>query len=102
MTKKEPARLAPIEQETPERAPSGWRELQESIADSTGVAFLLVEGNQPPALAIANNNSICEKLQSSPEYVGLCEPYCGAAHRRASDEGAVIHYRCHAGLQCFA
>jgi diguanylate cyclase (GGDEF)-like protein len=102
MTKKKPARLAQIEQETPERAPSGWRELQASIADSAGVALLLVEGNQPPALAIANNNSICETLQSSPEYMGLCDPFCGAAHSRATREGAVVHYRCHAGLQCFA
>ncbi len=102
MTKKKPARLAQIEQETPERAPSGWRELQDSVAGSTGIALLLVEGNQPPALAITNNNSICETLQSSPEYVRLCDPYCGVAHSRATSEGEVVHYRCHAGLQCFA
>ena len=102
MTKKKPARLAQIEQETPERAPSGWRELQDSVAGSAGIALLLVEGHQPPALAITNNNSICETLQSSPEYVRLCDPYCGAAHSRATSEGEVIHYRCHAGLQCFA
>jgi diguanylate cyclase (GGDEF)-like protein len=102
MTQKKPARLAQIEQETPTRAPSGWRDLQDSVADSSGVALLLVEGHQPPALAIANNNSICETLQSSTDYVGLCDPYCGAAHSRAIREQEVIHYRCHAGLQCFA
>jgi len=102
MTKKKPARLARIEQETPERAPSGWRELQDSVASSAGIALLLVEGHQPPALAITNNNSICETLQSSPEYGRLCDPYCGAAHDRATSEGEVVHYRCHAGLQCFA
>src|SRR5262245_55277564 len=102
MTKQKPVRLARIEQETPERAPSGWRELQDSVASSAGIALLLVEGHQPPALAITNNNSICETLQSSPEYGRLCDPYCGAAHDRATSEGEVVHYRCHAGLQCFA
>jgi diguanylate cyclase (GGDEF)-like protein len=102
MTKKKPARLVQIEQETPERAPSGWREVQDSVAGSVGIALLLVEGYQPPAPVVSNNNSICETLQSSPEHVRLCDPYCGAAHSRATTEGEVIHYRCHAGLQCFA
>jgi diguanylate cyclase (GGDEF)-like protein len=102
MTENKPARLAQIEQETPERAPSGWRQLQDSVAGSAGVSLLLVEGHQPPALVVTNNNSICETLQSSPEHVRLCDPYCGAAHSRATAEGELIHYRCHAGLQCFA
>jgi diguanylate cyclase (GGDEF)-like protein len=102
MTKKKSARLAHIEQETPERAPSGWRELQDSVAGSAGIALLLVEGYQPPALAVTNNNSICETLQSSAEHVRLCDPFCGAAHGRATSAGEVVHYRCHAGLQCFA
>ena len=102
MTKKTPARLAQIQQETPERAPSGWRPVQDSVACSAGVSLLLVEGYQPPALVVTNNNSICETLQSSPEHVRLCDPYCGAAHSRAASEGELIHYRCHAGLQCFA
>jgi diguanylate cyclase (GGDEF)-like protein len=102
MTKKKPARLAPIEQETPERAPSGWREVQDSVAGSAGISLLLVEGHQPPSLVISNNNSICKTLQSSPDHVRLCDAYCGIAHSRALGEGEVIHYRCHAGLQCFA
>ncbi len=102
MTKKKTARLAAIEQETPERAPSGWREVQDSISESAGIALLLVEGHQPPALIVTNNNSICETLQSSPELVRQCDPYCGVAHERATNQGEVVHYRCHAGLQCFA
>lgn len=102
MTKKKLARLAPIEQELPEKAPRGWRELQQSVAESSGIALLLVEGYQPPALVVTNNNSICETLQSSPEHVRLCDPYCGMAHKRATTAGAVVHYRCHAGLQCFS
>lgn len=102
MSEKKFARMAPIMQEEPERAPQGWAPVQQSIAESSGIALLLVEGYQPPALTIANNNSICEALQSSPEHVRLCDPFCGIAHNRAAASEAVVHYRCHAGLQCFA
>ncbi len=91
-----------IRQEAPERAPVGWAKVQRSIAESSGIALLLVEGYQPPALSIANNNSICQALQSSPEHVGLCDPFCGAAFDRAVEADTITHYRCHAGLQCFA
>src|SRR2546430_15752770 len=96
MTERKLAPPPAIKQEMPERAPNGWAPVQESIAQSSGIALLLVEGQQPPALAIANNNSICETLQSSPDHVRLCDPYCGIAHSRATAEGAVVHYRCHA------
>ena len=86
----------------PERAPRGWPQIQTSIAESSGISLLLVDGYQPPALAIANNNSICEALQSSPDHVALCDPFCGLAHSRAVSANSIIHYRCHAGLQCFA
>ena len=99
----EPVVPAPkIIQEQPERAPAGWREIQDSIAASTGLSMLLVDGIQPPALVVSNNNSICQALQSSAEHVKLCDPYCGEAHRRAMSAGTITHYRCHAGLQCFA
>ena len=35
------------------------------------------------------------------EYVALCDPYCGDAHRRALSAGSAVNYKCHAGLQCF-
>jgi diguanylate cyclase (GGDEF)-like protein len=99
----DPAGPAPkIIQEQPERAPSGWRETQDSIAGTSGLSLLLVDGIQPPALVISNNNSICQALQASPEHVKLCDPYCGEAHRRAMGAGTITHYRCHAGLHCFA
>src|SRR5947207_2097191 len=100
--KNKTAKRSVIEQEVPDRAPKGWADVQESIAESSGLALLLVDGHQPPALVAANNNSICKALQSSPDYVGLCDPYCGAAHSRVTGANAIIHYRCHAGLQCFA
>ncbi|HEV7843443.1 MAG TPA: diguanylate cyclase, partial [Pyrinomonadaceae bacterium] len=65
-----------------------------------GLSTLLVEGRQPPALAISNNNSICRAFQSSPEHVRLCDPYCGVAFDRALMAQGPAHYRCHAGLHC--
>ena len=100
--KNKTAKRSVIKQEVPDRAPKGWAGVQESIAQSSGLALLLVDGYQPPALVVASNNSICNALQSSPDYVGLCDPYCGAAHSRATGANAIVHYRCHAGLQCFA
>jgi diguanylate cyclase (GGDEF)-like protein len=102
MTDKGVAPPAEVPQEMPERAPKGWAQVQKSIADSSGISLLLVEGNQLSSLAIANNNSICEALLSSSENVRLCDQYCGVAHSLATDANAIIHYRCHAGLQCFA
>ena len=91
-----------IAQELPGRVPSGWREAQTEIAESSGISILLVEGHQPPALAITNNNSICDALQSSARHVKLCDPFCGEAHARARAAKTITHYRCHAGLHCFA
>ena len=90
-----------IVQEHPEDAPPGWAIVQEKLAGKSGLSLLTVDGRQPPALVVSNNNSICRAFQSSMEYVGLCDPYCGDAHRRALSAGAPVEYKCHAGLQCF-
>jgi diguanylate cyclase (GGDEF)-like protein len=84
-----------------EEMPGGWAEAQSSLAAASGLSILLVEGPQPPALLVSNNNSICRAFQSSPDHVGLCDPFCGVAHERALRAGGVAHYRCHAGLHCF-
>jgi len=93
----------PIEilQEHPEDAPAGWAEVQDKLAAASGLSVLLVDGRQPPALVASNNNSICHAFQSSLDYVSLCDPYCGEAHRRALSAGSAVQYKCHAGLQCF-
>ena len=91
-----------IVQEHPEDAPVGWAAVQEKLAAKAGLSVLLVDGRQPPALVASNNNSICHAFQSSLEYVSLCDPYCGDAHRRALSAGSAVQYKCHAGLQCFA
>ncbi len=82
--------------------PPGWTEAQPHLAAASGLAILLVAGHQPPQLTIANNNSLCQTLQGSPTHAHLCDPYCGEAFNRAQTAGTVTHYRCHAGLHCFA
>ncbi|HJT26742.1 MAG TPA: diguanylate cyclase [Pyrinomonadaceae bacterium] len=100
MVKKPP--IALNTQERREDAPPAWPEMQDSLAEASSLALLLVDGYQPPALAISNNNSICQTFQSSPEHVRLCDPYCGMAHSRALEAGGTVEYKCHAGLSCFA
>jgi len=100
MVKKPPIALNP--QERRDDAPPAWLEMQDSLAEASSLALLLVDGYQPPALTISNNNSICHTLQSSPEHVRLCDPYCGMAHSRAMEAGGTVEYKCHAGLSCFA
>ncbi|HZH30722.1 MAG TPA: diguanylate cyclase [Pyrinomonadaceae bacterium] len=84
-------------QATPE-----WEHLQEFVAAETDLSILLVDGHQPPQLAISNNNSICHAFQTSTTHAHLCDPYCGVAFQRAREAGEATHYRCHAGLHCFA
>jgi diguanylate cyclase (GGDEF)-like protein len=103
-SKSEAALQAPVPsivQEHPDDAPKGWPTVQEKLAAAAGLSVLLVDGRQPPALVESNNNSICHAFQSSLEYVSLCDPYCGDAHRRALSAGSTVQYKCHAGLQCF-
>src|SRR5688572_22209952 len=100
MPKKSPIALTP--QEHREDAPPGWPEAQDGLAEISGLALLLVDGHQPPAVAVSNNNSICHSFQTSPEHASLCDPYCGVAHSRAIKAGETVEYECHAGLHCFA
>lgn len=95
-----PEREDSIAQTGGAKPPAGWSVRQDAQAAATGLSILLVEGRQPPALAISNNNSICRAFQSSPEHVGLCDPYCGVAFDRALKAKGPVHYRCHAGLHC--
>ncbi|HEX7173836.1 MAG TPA: diguanylate cyclase [Pyrinomonadaceae bacterium] len=98
------AASAPEHAENPSAAtvPTGWAEVQESLAAASGLALLLVEGRQPPALRVSHNNSICQAFQSSPKHAHLCDPFCGRAFERAQEAAGPAHYRCHAGLHCFA
>ncbi len=68
MVKKSPIALSP--QEHREDAPPSWPEIQDSLAESSGLALLLVDGHQPPAVVVSNNNSVCHTFQTSPEHRG--------------------------------
>jgi diguanylate cyclase (GGDEF)-like protein len=97
----EALRLAQSQQHDP-TIPLQWESAQDSLAAESGLALLLIEGHQPPQLLTSNNNSICHAFQSSTAHAHLCEPYCGEAFRRAYEANDADHYRCHAGLHCFA
>ncbi|HEX8116007.1 MAG TPA: PocR ligand-binding domain-containing protein, partial [Pyrinomonadaceae bacterium] len=97
-----PPQVGAAQSKTSAVLPRGWAEVQEGLASASGLSLLLVEGRQPPALAVSNNNSICQAFQSSPAHAHLCQPDCGEAHARALSEGGAVQYRCHAGLHCFA
>jgi diguanylate cyclase (GGDEF)-like protein len=97
---------APAPERAAQQAPASvpledWVEAQHELAAGSGLALLLVEGRQPPSLAVSNNNSVCHAFQSSPMHAHRCEPFCGLAHERALKAGEAAHYRCHAGLHCF-
>jgi diguanylate cyclase (GGDEF)-like protein len=83
-----------------QRVPASWTDAQDRLAASSGLAVLLVEGQELPVLAVANNNSICGEFQSSSSHAHLCEPFCGDAFNRAMKAGGAATYRCHAGLHC--
>jgi diguanylate cyclase (GGDEF)-like protein len=85
-----------------ELCPPAWAETQDMLAAAAGLSILLVKGTQPPALHLSNNNSVCRAFQSSPAHRRLCDPFCGVAYERALKAGEATHYRCHAGLHCFA
>src|SRR5215207_5029081 len=97
-----PPQVGAAQSKTSAVLPPGWTEVQAGLASSSGLALLLVEGRQPPALSVANNNTICQAFQSSPVHAHLCQPDCGEAYFRAAEEGRAVKYRCHAGLHCFA
>ena len=100
MPENSPSFGSPVLAEHRENAPTGWPEVQDGVAGSTGLSILLVNGHQPPAIVVSNNNSICRAFQSSPKHVKLCDPYCGNAHRKAMEAGTTVEYKCHAGLHC--
>ena len=89
MTRKKLARLAPIQQEVPERAPRDWAEVQQ-IGRRRFRARSVAGGRLPASRACRFEQQLdCEALQSSPEHVTL-RSFCGLAHKRATVEGAVF------------
>lgn len=102
MSKQSPDSPAAVFNEDLREIPANWSDIQAELAANAGLSLLLVDGVQPPALVVSNNNSVCRAIQGSPDHAELCDPFCGAAHQRALEAGSVTEYRCHAGLHCFA
>lgn len=88
--------------EETEKERKNWQRKQDRLAERAGLSVLVVEGHQPPALAVSNNNSICRVVQSSATHAERCEPFCGTAFEKATEAGKAVNYRCHAGLYCVA
>lgn len=76
-------------------------ELPDELAEKTGLAIVLTDENSP-ALAKANNNSMCEMLYNSEEFAPECQKFCGQAFERATEAGKSVAYQCYADLNCIA
>ena len=76
---------------------SNWQETQDSFAESSGVAVVLVDENSTEIHA-SNNNSICRHLYNSKEFAPRCAEFCGKAFRTAHETGKTVYVKCHADL----
>ncbi len=81
---------------------ASWELLQENLASKTGLAVIVVEGENSGIISKANNNSICERLSDSPEFGPRCAEYCGKAMEIAAGSDEPVAVRCHAGLNFLA
>ncbi len=86
----------------PKNSHASWQEIQDGYAKDSGLAIVLVEGDDLFNLAASNNNSICEILTSSKKYSSDCQRFCGSVASKIKGEKKPIKYRCHAGLECAA
>ena len=77
-----------------------FADLTEKIADESGLAVVVVDENG--TVFKANNNSICEVLEASDEFMPRCAEFCGRAFQMASESNETVSYQCYAGLDCLA
>ena len=75
-----------------------WKNIQDNLADESGLAIVLVEGEDSSEICISNNNSICRFLYNSAEFAPRCAEYCGAAFQTAHEAGKAVRVKCHADL----
>lgn len=79
-----------------------WLRLQKSLAEKSNISLVTLTRDSAAVGRIENDNSICQSMRISAEHEQLCAADCARAYSRAVAEGRTIHYRCHAGLHCFA
>jgi diguanylate cyclase (GGDEF)-like protein len=78
-----------------------WQSIQDRLAESSGLAIVVVDENSPD-LVKSNNNSICQVLYNSDEFAPECAKFCGRAFDWATEAGKTVEYKCYAGLSCAA
>ncbi len=79
-----------------------WHEKQETLANESGLAVIIVEGKDSSVVSESNNNSICKNLQSSEKFAPLCQSFCGEVTNHVREAKKSIGFRCHAGLNYMA
>lgn len=77
---------------------SDWKTIEENLADDSGLAVIIVEGEESVVVSESNNNSVCKVLQSSKEFSPLCQSYCGDAFNHVKSAKTSVNFQCHAGL----
>lgn len=79
-----------------------WSEKQQNLADDSGLAVVVIEGNESLVLTTSNENSICKTLQQSAKFAPLCQSFCGEANKHIKANGKKVCLKCHAGLTYMA
>lgn len=78
-----------------------WQDTQDRLANESGLAVVLIDGEGLSTVSESNNNSICETLISSDQSA-RCELFCGSVFTNIGDQEDAVKYKCHAGLECVA
>ncbi len=77
---------------------SAWKTIEETLADNSGLAVVIVEGEESVVISASNNNSVCNVLQESKEFSPMCQSFCGDAFNHVKSAGKSVNFQCHAGL----
>ncbi len=77
---------------------SAWKTIEETLADNSGLAVVIVEGEESTVISASNNNSVCNVLQESKEFSPMCQSFCGDAFNHVKSAGKSVNFQCHAGL----
>jgi diguanylate cyclase (GGDEF)-like protein len=79
-----------------------WQRIQDELAEKSGLTVALVEEEGLSNVAVSNNNSICELLTKSEQFIPKCQKFCGKAYQKVTEADKPLKFKCHAGLECVA
>ncbi|MGE3468458.1 MAG: diguanylate cyclase, partial [Pyrinomonadaceae bacterium] len=71
------------------------------LAARSGLAISVID-DRGREIQVANNNSICRKLNPAGVMTPPCTEYCGKALEHVTRTGKIAAFECHAGLECCA